>query len=106
MTKPATPYALPVEQEDLDAAKRLRDEITRQLGPRRGLDKVEHHDFDVQLLAGHRLAARRRPADGRSPSVARNLVILTILSAVSWWQGSVTGARTASDQAFTRSWTL
>lgn len=48
---------VPVRECDREAAAELRAEIQRQIGPRMGLGNIENGDFDVQLLARHRLSA-------------------------------------------------
>ncbi|KQN40693.1 hypothetical protein ASG37_02595 [Sphingomonas sp. Leaf407] len=46
-----------VEPCDREAARRLREEIQRQIGPSSGLIAIEDDDFDVQLFARHRAAS-------------------------------------------------
>ncbi|WP_230769083.1 hypothetical protein [Sphingomonas sp. Leaf4] len=55
MTMAETPVT--VEPCDREAARRLREEIQRQIGPSSGLIAIEDDDFDVQLFARHRAAS-------------------------------------------------
>ncbi len=50
-----------VEPCDREAARRLREEIQRQIGPSAELLDIADDDFDVQLLARHRAAAIPEP---------------------------------------------
>ncbi len=67
-----------VEPCDREAARRLREEIQRQIGPSAELMAIEDDDFDVQLLARHRAASTPAPVVPTGP--VDRLTIGTILA--------------------------